>query len=175
MGRGSGCAGALDGGGQLGQPRGGGVIAELVVGTEAQAALELRVAIGAALAENFVERAFQAARGGAFVGPPVAEPDRPRVLAVDRRAEELGFSITAMHGADTAMAYAAAQEAGIAQIRAFVDEGIDCDFRRRSAYVYSSDRSEIEDEADAVRAWLFGVATNLLRGHVRAEAMPPQR
>jgi RNA polymerase sigma factor (sigma-70 family) len=24
-------------------------------------------------------------------------------------------------------------------------------------------------EADAVRAWLFGVATNLLRGHVRAE------
>ena len=51
------------------------------------------------------------------------------------------------HGEDTAIAYAAAQEAGLAQVRAFVDEGIDCDFETKPNYVYS----ESPDEIDTIR------------------------
>ena len=52
------------------------------------------------------------------------------------------------HGEDTATAYAAAQEAGLAQVRAFIDEGIDCDYETKPNYVYA----ESLDEVDSIRA-----------------------
>ena len=51
------------------------------------------------------------------------------------------------HGEDTAIAYAAAQETALAQIRAFVDEGIDCDFETKTNYVYA----ESADQVDSIR------------------------
>jgi len=46
------------------------------------------------------------------------------------------------HGKDGARGYAEANEAAKERVAAFVDEGIDCDFRRRAAYVYASRRRE---------------------------------
>src|SRR3954463_12694375 len=52
-------------------------------------------------------------------------------------------SIESSFGDNGARAYAEANEAGLAQVAAFVDElKIDCDFRRKPAYTYA------EDEAD---------------------------
>ena len=42
------------------------------------------------------------------------------------------------HGRDGAATYAAAMEAAKERVAEFVDEGIDCDFRRRPAYVYAT-------------------------------------
>jgi glycine/D-amino acid oxidase-like deaminating enzyme/nitrite reductase/ring-hydroxylating ferredoxin subunit len=56
------------------------------------------------------------------------------------------------HGRGAAQAYAKAMEAAKERIAALVAEGIDCGFRRRSAYVYGSagwQRPLIEREADA--------------------------
>ena len=51
------------------------------------------------------------------------------------------------HGENTAIAYAAANEAGLAQVQSFVDEGIDCDFEIKPNYVYA----ESEQEVDSIR------------------------
>ena len=54
------------------------------------------------------------------------------------------------HGADAARAYGAANEDALAWIAERVErDGIDCDFRVRPAYAYSSQRSDIEDETEA--------------------------
>jgi glycine/D-amino acid oxidase-like deaminating enzyme len=58
------------------------------------------------------------------------------------------------HGADGARLYADSNEAAKEKIAAFVAEGIECDFRRRSAYLYAEDASErrtLEREAEAAR------------------------
>ncbi len=54
------------------------------------------------------------------------------------------------HGEEAARVYGAVNEQALAWIAERVQrDDIDCDFRRRSSYVYSSKRSDIEDEADA--------------------------
>lgn len=58
------------------------------------------------------------------------------------------------HGADGSRAYAESNEAAKERIAAFVEEGIECDFRRRPAYLFAEDdgeRATLEDEADAAR------------------------
>jgi len=58
------------------------------------------------------------------------------------------------HGKDGAATYAAAMEAAKERIAAFVDEGIDCDFRRRQAYIYATRPGELsllEAETRAAR------------------------
>jgi glycine/D-amino acid oxidase-like deaminating enzyme/nitrite reductase/ring-hydroxylating ferredoxin subunit len=58
--------------------------------------------------------------------------------------------LRAKHGDEAARVYGAVNEQALAWIAERVQrDAIDCDFRRRSAYVYSSRRSDIEDEADA--------------------------
>lgn len=56
------------------------------------------------------------------------------------------------HGNDTAIAYAAAQEAALAQIRTLVDEGIDCDFEIRPNFVYAESQSEVDSIRNEVEA-----------------------
>jgi glycine/D-amino acid oxidase-like deaminating enzyme/nitrite reductase/ring-hydroxylating ferredoxin subunit len=59
-------------------------------------------------------------------------------------------SLRSQHGAQAARAYGAANEDALKWIAARVEaDGLDCDFRRRAAYVYSQKWSEIEDEARA--------------------------
>jgi glycine/D-amino acid oxidase-like deaminating enzyme/nitrite reductase/ring-hydroxylating ferredoxin subunit len=58
------------------------------------------------------------------------------------------------HGADGARTYGQAMEAAKERVAAFADEGIDCDLRRRPAYVYatrSSERALIETETSAAQ------------------------
>lgn len=59
-------------------------------------------------------------------------------------------------GPETARAYAASNEAGLARIAAFIEErGLECDFERTENYVYSErpeDVSQLRDEAEAARA-----------------------
>lgn len=58
------------------------------------------------------------------------------------------------HGAEGARTYAAAMEAAKERVAAFVEEGIECDFRRRPAYVYAAraaERSLLEKETEAAR------------------------
>jgi glycine/D-amino acid oxidase-like deaminating enzyme/nitrite reductase/ring-hydroxylating ferredoxin subunit len=56
-------------------------------------------------------------------------------------------------GRDTAKTYAEANEAGLSEIAAVVDQlSIDCDFRRKPNFTYTEDeqhRTQISDEADA--------------------------
>ena len=73
-------------------------------------------------------------------------------------------SISSKHGDDAAMAYAAAQEAALQQMAAWVEEeSIDCDFERRPNYVYcisEKDVPKIQAEAEAEdRAGLPSVLT----------------
>src|SRR4051812_30153621 len=67
-------------------------------------------------------------------------------------------------GEDGARAYAQANEAALEQIAACVDElGIDCDWRRKPAYIYSVDdsqRSQVEKEAEATKK--AGLPTSLV-------------
>ncbi|HKG02003.1 MAG TPA: FAD-dependent oxidoreductase [Conexibacter sp.] len=62
-------------------------------------------------------------------------------------------ALRSKHGAETARRYGEANEAALAWISARVErDGIECDFRRRSAYVYvtdASDRAQVEREAEA--------------------------
>jgi glycine/D-amino acid oxidase-like deaminating enzyme/nitrite reductase/ring-hydroxylating ferredoxin subunit len=62
-------------------------------------------------------------------------------------------SVESSFGADGARAYAEANEAGLGQIARFIDElGIECDFRRKSAFTYTEDPDDvgrIEDEVEA--------------------------
>src|SRR3954462_9147008 len=64
-------------------------------------------------------------------------------------------SVASNFGDDGASAYAEANEKGLAQVAAFVDElKIDCDWRRKPAYTYAeddSDRDTIEKEVDAAQ------------------------
>jgi glycine/D-amino acid oxidase-like deaminating enzyme len=64
--------------------------------------------------------------------------------------------LRAKHGLETARAYGGWNEAGLAQVAEWVEElGIDCDFRRRPAFVYAEDEdqlSTVEDEAEAAIA-----------------------
>ena len=64
--------------------------------------------------------------------------------------------LTSRVGEDSAHAYAAANQEGLARIAGLVEElGIDCDFRRRANYTYAAspeDLPDVEDEADAARA-----------------------
>jgi glycine/D-amino acid oxidase-like deaminating enzyme/nitrite reductase/ring-hydroxylating ferredoxin subunit len=56
------------------------------------------------------------------------------------------------HGRDAAAVYGRAMEAAKEDIAALVEEGIECGFRRRAAYVYGSEesqRSKVEKEAEA--------------------------
>lgn len=58
------------------------------------------------------------------------------------------------HGKEGAATYGAAMEAAKERVAAFVAEGIDCDFRRRPAYVYASrpgERKLIERETKAAQ------------------------
>ena len=58
------------------------------------------------------------------------------------------------HGADGARTYGQAMEAAKERVAAFADEGIDCDLRRRPAYVYAtrtSERALIEAETSAAQ------------------------
>jgi glycine/D-amino acid oxidase-like deaminating enzyme/nitrite reductase/ring-hydroxylating ferredoxin subunit len=58
--------------------------------------------------------------------------------------------LRSQHGAGAARAYGQANEDALAWIADRVaGDAIDCDFRRRAAYVYSHDRSQLADEADA--------------------------
>ena len=62
--------------------------------------------------------------------------------------------IARTHGKEGAATYGAAMEAAKERIAAFVAEGIDCDFRRRPAYVYASrpgERKLIERETRAAQ------------------------
>src|SRR3954469_22249137 len=68
-------------------------------------------------------------------------------------------SVESSFGEDGARAYAEANEAGLERVAQFIDElGIDCDWRRKPAYTYAEDESDvgkIEDEGEAaVRAGL---------------------
>jgi glycine/D-amino acid oxidase-like deaminating enzyme/nitrite reductase/ring-hydroxylating ferredoxin subunit len=59
-----------------------------------------------------------------------------------------------MHGREAARVYGASMEAAKERIAGFVDEGIECDFRRRSAYVYANSawqRPLVEQEANTAR------------------------
>src|SRR4051795_13076235 len=62
-------------------------------------------------------------------------------------------SVESSFGEDGARAYAEANEAGLAQVAAFVEElKIDCDFRRKPAFTYAeedSDRDTVEKEVEA--------------------------
>src|SRR4051812_20953620 len=64
-------------------------------------------------------------------------------------------SVASSFGDDGASAYAEANEKGLAQVAAFVDDlKIDCDFRRKPAFTYAeedSDRDTIEKEVDAAQ------------------------
>src|SRR3954469_15075111 len=64
-------------------------------------------------------------------------------------------AVASSFGDEGASAYAEANEKGLAQVAAFVDElKIDCDFRRKPAYTYAeddSDRDTIEKEVDAAQ------------------------
>jgi glycine/D-amino acid oxidase-like deaminating enzyme/nitrite reductase/ring-hydroxylating ferredoxin subunit len=51
--------------------------------------------------------------------------------------------IRVTHGKDGAATYAEAMEAAKERLAAFVDEGIDCDFRRRPAYIYATRPGEL--------------------------------
>lgn len=58
------------------------------------------------------------------------------------------------HGSEGAASYGAAMEAAKERVAAFVAEGIDCDFRRRPAYVYATtpgERAVLEDETRAAQ------------------------
>ncbi len=58
------------------------------------------------------------------------------------------------HGRDGAATYAAAMEAAKERVASFADEGIDCDLRRRPAYVYArrtTERSVLESETRAAQ------------------------
>jgi glycine/D-amino acid oxidase-like deaminating enzyme/nitrite reductase/ring-hydroxylating ferredoxin subunit len=56
------------------------------------------------------------------------------------------------HGAEAARHYGAANQQALEWIAARVDrDGIDCDFRRRAAYVYGDDRGQLDDEARAAQ------------------------
>ncbi len=58
------------------------------------------------------------------------------------------------HGRDGARAYGAAMEAAKERMASFVEEGIDCDFRRRAAYLYATrgfERLVIEKETEAAQ------------------------
>lgn len=62
--------------------------------------------------------------------------------------------ISKTHGPDGARVYAQAMEAAKEQVAGFVDEGIDCDFRRRSAILYatnSGERKQLEEETRAAQ------------------------
>jgi glycine/D-amino acid oxidase-like deaminating enzyme/nitrite reductase/ring-hydroxylating ferredoxin subunit len=95
-----------------------------------------------------------------------------RVVVLDAHAVGSGVSghttakITSLHGliyaelrrkfgTDGARSYAAAQEAALAHVAAWVDElGIDCAFRRRPAFTYAESADHVADlkrEADAAR------------------------
>jgi glycine/D-amino acid oxidase-like deaminating enzyme/nitrite reductase/ring-hydroxylating ferredoxin subunit len=64
-------------------------------------------------------------------------------------------SVESSFGEEGARAYAEANEAGLARVAQFVDElDIDCDFRRKPAYTYAEDESDvgkIEDEVEAAK------------------------
>ena len=63
--------------------------------------------------------------------------------------------LAATYGADAARTYGAANEAAKERIAALVGEGIDCDFRRRDAYVYAATEAQaekVELEAEAAEA-----------------------
>src|SRR3954449_8346510 len=64
-------------------------------------------------------------------------------------------SVESSFGEDGARAYAEANEAGLERVAQFVDElGIDCDWRRKPAYTYAEDESDIakvEQELEAAR------------------------
>jgi glycine/D-amino acid oxidase-like deaminating enzyme/nitrite reductase/ring-hydroxylating ferredoxin subunit len=60
--------------------------------------------------------------------------------------------LTSSHGDDVARAYGEMNEAGLAQVAAYVELGIDCDFRRKPNFTYSeseSERSKLMEEAEA--------------------------
>ncbi len=62
--------------------------------------------------------------------------------------------LTKTHGSDGARQYAMAMESAKERIAGFVDEGIDCDFRRRAAYVYATnavERKLLEAETRAAK------------------------
>jgi glycine/D-amino acid oxidase-like deaminating enzyme/nitrite reductase/ring-hydroxylating ferredoxin subunit len=62
--------------------------------------------------------------------------------------------IRVTHGKDGAATYGAAMEAAKERLAALVDEGIDCDFRRRPAYIYATRPGELsllEAETRAAR------------------------
>ena len=64
--------------------------------------------------------------------------------------------LSSSFGADTAVAYGAAQEAGLAQIADLAEElEIDCDLRRKPAFVWAEEPAAVEslrEEADTARA-----------------------
>jgi glycine/D-amino acid oxidase-like deaminating enzyme/nitrite reductase/ring-hydroxylating ferredoxin subunit len=64
-------------------------------------------------------------------------------------------SVEASFGADGARAYAEANEAGLGLVAGLIDElGIDCDFRRKPAFTYAEDASDlrtIEREVEAAK------------------------
>ena len=69
------------------------------------------------------------------------------------------------HGPDTASAYARANEAALEQMARWIDEeSIECDFERRTNYVYSEDAAEldsVEKEVEAARR--AGLSVSLVR------------
>jgi glycine/D-amino acid oxidase-like deaminating enzyme/nitrite reductase/ring-hydroxylating ferredoxin subunit len=104
--------------------------------------------------------------GGGIVGVTTAlllHEAGARVVLID--ANRIGHGVTghttakvsSQHGlryasmeADVARTYGAANEHALAWIADRVEQdGLDCDFRRRSAYVYSRERAQIEIEARA--------------------------
>src|SRR3954463_354993 len=111
--------------------------------------------------------------GGGIAGLTTAlllKPDGARVAVVEAGRVGAGVTayttakVTSLHGIqyqsvassfgdDGASAYAEANEKGLAQVAAFVDElKIDCAFRRKPAYTYTEDQSGVETVEKEVEA-----------------------
>src|SRR5437879_4920679 len=63
---------------------GEGMIAELIVGTEAEPLLELRVAAGTALVQYAIQGALQTTGCRAVIRSPITEPNRPPIVPIHR-------------------------------------------------------------------------------------------
>jgi glycine/D-amino acid oxidase-like deaminating enzyme/nitrite reductase/ring-hydroxylating ferredoxin subunit len=77
--------------------------------------------------------------------------------------------LASKYGADAARTYGAANEAALERIGALVGEGIECDFRRRDAYVYAATEEQADDvEAESEAA----EAAGLPAGYVSKAPLP---
>ena len=66
------------------------------------------------------------------------------------------------HGKERAQLYAVASQAAIEQVAYFVEEGVECDFRRLPAFTYTEDRERVGDiEAEVEAALQLGLPASI--------------